>query len=87
MRYPDIEESEDPLFYNLTTESPYILGVFAQETDVYLRIDDGKRIKLLTDIGGKFEYTFDLLEVGQVVTFEYKNGTKYVPFWTEAIRE
>lgn len=87
MRYPDIEESEDPLFYNVTTESPHIIGVFAQETDVYLRIDDGKRIKLLTDIGGKFEHTFDLVAVGQIITFEYKNETKYVTFWQEKIRE
>jgi hypothetical protein len=87
MRYPDIEESEDPLFYNVTTESPYITGVFAPETDVYLRLDDGKRIKLLTDIGGKFEYTFDSVEVGQVITFESKDGTKYVTFWQEKIRE
>lgn len=87
MRYSDINEAEDPLFNNVTTKSPYVIGVFAPETDVYLRLNASNRIKLLTDVGGKFEYTFDSVEVGQIITFEYKNGTKYVTFWTEKIRE
>lgn len=90
MRYDDIpveKEGFDPLLKNVTTSNPKIIGGFAQETDVYLRVDDGKRIKVITDINGKGESTFDELKMGQVITFEYKNGSKYEPFWTEKIRE
>lgn len=87
MRYPDIEASEDPLFFNITTLSPHVVGVFAPETTIYIQVNDNKRIQLDTDIGGKFEYTFDRLTLDDVLTFTTKEGTMYRSFWVEKIRE
>lgn len=88
MRYSDIDPHNDPLFQNITTDSPVIIGLFASDSEVYIRKNDDQRIKLLTDVGGVFKHRFNNLEVGDVITFEFKEGAQYVKFAEdEKIRE
>lgn len=88
MRYPDIKPSEDPLFQNITTDSPALIGLFASDSELYIRKNNDQRIKLLTDVGGVFKHRFNNLEVGDVIAFEFKEGTQYTKFADdEKIRE
>lgn len=92
MRYEDLPYRletgyEDPLQINITTDNPHIIGVHAPESKVYIKLNDNNRITVDTDDGGKFEYTFEQLEVGDIVSLQLKNGSKYDEFWQEIIRE
>ncbi|PNP90619.1 hypothetical protein BMT55_11605 [Listeria newyorkensis] len=90
MRYPDIIEvyaGFDPLQENITVESPIIIGVHASDSNVYIQLNDGTRWRVLTDDGGKFEYALEMLQVGDTISMQAKNGAKYEEFWNEMIRE
>lgn len=87
MRYDDINPAFDALQENITTASPYIVGVFAPESTVYISLNGEHRHAVNTDIGGLFEYDLVYLDVGDVVLFYVKNGTDYAVFFEERIRE
>lgn len=77
---------EDPLQINITTDDPHIIGVHAPESKVYIKLNDNNRIAVDTDEGGRFEYTFDDLKVGDIISFQMKVGSKFEEFWEEVIR-
>ncbi|EUJ64743.1 hypothetical protein [Listeria fleischmannii] len=88
MRYPDINPKTDALFQNVTTTSPLVKGLFAPDSSMYIRKNDDRRIKLLTDVCGVFERRFESVEIGDIITFEFKEGTQYIKFADdEKIRE
>ncbi|MBC2106150.1 hypothetical protein [Listeria booriae] len=87
MRYEDIDPAFDPLMKNLTTDSTEIIGVHAPESRIYFSINGSRRKGLNTDIGGKFEFTIESLEIGDIILFEYKVRDEYEEFWKEIIRE
>lgn len=92
MRYEDLPYRiktgyEDPLPDNITTENPILIGVHAQKSTVYIKLNENNRISINTDEGGKFEYAFNSLNVDDVISMQTKNGSKYEEFWEEVIRE
>ncbi|MBC1945116.1 hypothetical protein HCA15_14075 [Listeria booriae] len=90
MRYPDIIEAYagfDPLQENITTNNPYIVGVHAPDSKVYMHLNDSTRRGVTTDDGGKFEYVWETLHVGDAISMQSKNGTNYEEFWVEMVRE
>ncbi|RQW65700.1 hypothetical protein DUK53_15025 [Listeria sp. SHR_NRA_18] len=92
MRYDDLPYRfetgfEDPLQLNVTVDNPIVIGVFAPDTKLYLKLENNNRVSVNTDEGGKFEYEFDGLEVDNIISFQIKNASQYLEFWQETIRE
>ncbi|MBC2100635.1 hypothetical protein [Listeria booriae] len=87
MRYKDINPAFDPLIRNITTKQFHVIGVYAPESKIYIALNGGRRSSVNTDIGGLFEYDFDELHVGDIVTFSVKNGSDYETLLEEVIRE
>lgn len=87
MRYNDIDVAFDPLMKNITMDSLDLIGVYAAESRVYISVNGTRRKGIETDLGGKFECSFDSLVVSDVITFEAKVDGVYTEFWQETIRE
>ncbi|EUJ56625.1 hypothetical protein [Listeria fleischmannii] len=90
MRYQDILDEypkSDPLMTNITTAEPNVIGVFIQNSKIYIKVNDERRIAVDTNDCGKLEYELENLSVGDVVLFEMKDGSKYTTFWEEKNNE
>ncbi|MBC2370149.1 hypothetical protein HBP99_16080 [Listeria booriae] len=92
MRYEDLPYRletglDDPLPDNITTENLTAIGVYAPGETVYIKWNANNRVLVNADEDGKFEYVFDHLKVEDSISFQKKQGTQYVEFWQETIRE
>lgn len=87
MRYVDINEGFDPLFNNITTTSPQIIGVYAPESTVYIRINNKKPYAARTEDTGLFQLNLVSVSVGDLISFQSLENGEIADFWKETIRE